>query len=574
MQASLPSRPRTPSDSNGITTTTTNTTTTTANANANRSAAGPRRPSLGFLRRSKSTEHVTERKSSNKISKKMLREQAREEEARRQREAAAVSKHAPRLPALSPTPQLNSFGGERAASSYQNLQHLQHLQQPQAMSTSQLRSVMDAPPVPPLPPGARAALSRDPYAASDSMAHRGRYSYASSAVSTINSPRRVRRRKDPTPYNILVVGGKNCGKTSFLEFLRTSLALPPSKRPTKPVEEDEPRPQSPGTPFTSHYLESEIDNEGIGLTLWDSEGLQKNIVDLQLREITGFLESKFEDTFAEEMKVVRAPGVRDTHIHCAFLILDPVRLDANIEAAKKAITRGQAKEASQYIGGLDVELDIQVIRTMQSMTTVIPIISKADTITSAHMAFLKKTVRNSLKQAGINPLEVLALDEQEDSASEEFDEHDEDELLKQMEDPDADNGGKEDAAGAAGDNNAEEAQKQKPARAAAKEPEEESAADQIFPLSILSPDPHSLNNKNEKVGRRFPWGFADPYNPEHCDFVKLKDNVFSEWRGDLREASREVWYERWRTTRLNRTARKRPQQRQLHPYPNSGRMTR
>lgn len=199
MQASLPSRPRTPSDSNGITTTSTNT--TTAAAATNKPAAGPRRPSLGFLRRSKSTEHVTERKSSNKISKKMLREQAREEEARRQREAAAVSKHAPRLPALSPTPQLNSFGGERAASSYgQHLQHLQHLQQPQAMSTSQLRSVMDAPPVPPLPPGARAALSRDPYAASDSMTHRGRYSYASSAVSTINSPRRVRRRKDPTPY--------------------------------------------------------------------------------------------------------------------------------------------------------------------------------------------------------------------------------------------------------------------------------------------------------------------------------------------------------------------------------------
>lgn len=40
----------------------------------------------------------------------------------------------------------------------------------------------------------------DPYARTESMTHRGRYSYASSAVSTINSPRRVRRRKDPTPF--------------------------------------------------------------------------------------------------------------------------------------------------------------------------------------------------------------------------------------------------------------------------------------------------------------------------------------------------------------------------------------
>ncbi|EFR02500.1 Sep4b [Nannizzia gypsea CBS 118893] len=561
MEASLPSRPRTPSDSN-----TNNTNTTTAS----RPAAAPRRTSLGFLRRSKSTEHVTERKTSNKISKKMLREQAREEEARRQREAAAVSKHAPRLPDLSPAPQLNSFGGERMAS----YQHQQHLQQQGQQQSYQTRPVMDVPPVPPLPPGARAALSRDPYAASDSMTHRGRYSYASSAVSTINSPRRVRRRKDPTPYNILVVGGKNCGKTSFLEFLRTSLALPPSKRPTKPAEDEEARPQSPGTPFTSRYLEAEIDSERIGLTLWDSEGLQKNIVDLQLRDITSFLESKFEDTFAEEMKVVRAPGVRDTHIHCAFLILDPARLDANIEAAKNAIARGQAKEASQYIGGLDVELDIQVIRTMQGKTTVIPIISKADTITSAHMAFLKKTVRNSLKQAGINPLEVLALDEQEDATSDEFDENEEDEMLKQMED----SGDINDNEDTTGDESGEGQKQQKPGRASKEPAEDESAIDQVFPLSILSPDPHTLNNKDEKVGRRFPWGFADPYNPEHCDFVRLKDNVFSEWRGDLREASREVWYERWRTTRLNRTTRnhtqQQPQQQQQHHYPNSGRMTR
>jgi len=44
------------------------------------------------------------------------------------------------------------------------------------------------------------SITEDPYANVGSMAHRGRYSYASSAVSTLNSPRRVRRRKDPTPF--------------------------------------------------------------------------------------------------------------------------------------------------------------------------------------------------------------------------------------------------------------------------------------------------------------------------------------------------------------------------------------
>ncbi|KAK2850758.1 hypothetical protein FQN49_005350 [Arthroderma sp. PD_2] len=544
METSLPSRPRTPSDSNGgINNSTT--------ANNGKPAQASRRTSLGFLRRSKSTEQVAERKSSNKISKKMLKEQAREEELRRQREAAAVPKHAPRLPDLSPPPQLNSFGGESA----------------RLGSYHQMRPAMaDIPPVPPLPPGARAALSRDPYASTDSMAHRGRYSYASSAVSTINSPRRVRRRKDPTPYNILIVGGKNSGKTSFLEFLRSSLALPPSKRPTKQPDELELRPESSGNnPFTSRYIETEIDHERVGLTLWDSEGLQKNIVDLQLRDITTFLESKFEDTFAEEMKVIRAPGVRDTHIHCAFLILDPARLDANIAAAKKACSHG--KNTSQVIGGLDTELDIQVIRTMQGKTTVIPIISKADTITSAHMAFLKKTVWDSLKQANIDPLEVLALDEQDDDASDEFDENDEDDLLKEMDVHSHANSGDEASLDPDTTRSSVEDQPRRASRGSTIASVDDSA-DRAFPLSILSPDPHTLNNKNEKVGRRFPWGFADPYDPEHCDFVKLKENVFGEWRGDLREASREVWYERWRTTRLNRHTR------QPHHANGGGRVTR
>ncbi|KAK5693301.1 hypothetical protein LTS12_028680, partial [Elasticomyces elasticus] len=110
---------------------------------------------------------------------------------------------------------------------------------------------------------------------------------------------------------------------------------------------------------------------------------------------------------------------------------------------------------------------------------------------------------------------------------------------------------------------AEEAEK---AKAAEKLAEEEAAAAtaaelsrksgfeavaQNLPFAILSPDPHTLASDDEPIGRRFAWGFADPYNPEHCDFVKLKNSVFSDWRSELREASRVIWYENWRTSLLN-----------------------
>jgi septin family protein len=296
--------------------------------------------------------------------------------------------------------------------------------------------------------------------------------------------------------------------------------------------------------------------------------LEKNVVDLQLRDMNSFLESKFEETFAEERKVVRAPGVRDTHIHCVFLILDPARLDANIAAAEKnspnaALAKGKFGTSSRIVGGLDEDLDLQVFRTMLGKTTVIPVISKADTITTVHMAFLKKTVWESLKKANLDPLEILGLDDQ-DSADgdsgiiDKFDERDEDEAAAREAEEAADRSPQ------TSDSETIPPLKARPTRASSHKRISSSSSVPVvdtngtempyLPLSILSPDPHSLATAipGEKIGRHFPWGFADPYNVEHCDFLRLKDSVFSEWRGELREASREVWYERWRTSRLNR----------------------
>lgn len=349
--------------------------------------------------------------------------------------------------------------------------------------------------------------------------------------------------------SILVIGTRNSGKTSFLNFLRTSLSLPSDKRPTRSPEEFDVPDNSPvNRKFTSHYLETEIDGERVGLTLWDSQGLERNVVDLQLREITTFLESKFEDTFSEEMKVIRSPGTRDTHIHCVFLVMDPVRLDANTTAAQTAANGVNTKlsESGHIVGVLDQDLDLQVLHTIMGKTTVVPVISKADTITTAHMAYLKKAVWDSLKQANIDPLGALSLDDLEDDSSydstDRFDEREEDES--------------ETRSAAEGDSTiarTPESDAEDPT------PTKVSASNNLtdtppLPLSILSPDPHTLESKTGPIGRQFPWGFADPYNSEHCDFVKLKDSVFREWRSDLREASREVWYERWRTSRLNRNA--------------------
>jgi septin family protein len=261
------------------------------------------------------------------------------------------------------------------------------------------------------------------------------------------------------------------------------------------------------------------------------------VVDLQLRDMSNFVESKFDDTFIEEMKVVRAPGVRDTHIHCVFFILDPAKLDANINAAQ-GITNGaetsRIGKPPRIVGALDEDFDIQVMKTLASKTTVIPVISKADTITTAHMAFLKQKVTRSLKKAGLDPLEALNFDTA-DLDDDRLDERDEDGTSS---DPDSE---MDSARSDDSERNRNSANRKRSSKHKRQVSAEDADLDGGYvPWSILSPDKYSLESKDGPVGRHFPWGFADPYNAGHCDFVKLKDAVFGEWRSELREASREV----------------------------------
>lgn len=147
-----------------------------------------------LLRRSKSGEMKGGKKA---------QQAAREAELQRQRDAS-VPKSPPRLPQLyngAPAPQFDHFGvdtrpdsiaivsGRADQRQYSTSIHRPSMDPPRASTST-------APAVPPVPNGNWV----DPYARTESMTHRGRYSYASSAVSTVNSPRRVRRRKDPTPF--------------------------------------------------------------------------------------------------------------------------------------------------------------------------------------------------------------------------------------------------------------------------------------------------------------------------------------------------------------------------------------
>lgn len=355
--------------------------------------------------------------------------------------------------------------------------------------------------------------------------------------------------------SILITGAKGSGKTSFVKFLETTLALPPHKR----TRGHTPPPHMHNeSPFTSSYVETDVEGERVGVTLWDSQGLEKSIIDLQLRDLAAFVESKFEETFNQESRVVRTPGVKDTHIHCVLLLLDPARLDVTMRSKDNYSTK-------KSLVGEDETLDLDVIRALEGKTTVIPIVAKADTLTAAHMTHLKRLVWSNVKHAKLDPLEALNLDDEDEDEDE--DESEDSEALdgefssSESEIPKAT---RSPPRKVTEDTNAEDSDTmgstfspvRKTSRAmlgpvSSKRTDScTPAAEELFlPFSILSPDSHTTLGALTRV---FPWGEADPCNPAHCDYIRLRECVFGDWRSDLRLTSREKWYENWRTSRLKR----------------------
>jgi hypothetical protein len=166
------------------------------------------RSSFSFLRRKSSAEaRSTSRSASGGKMSRKQKALAQEEALRKQREAAMLPRQPPRLPSHSALPQIESFGGEAyrpdsvAIVSNKAGNYTHNFSRPsvdQQRMAPQPASLAVAPPMPGTSPSSYTDF--DPYPRTESMTHRGRYSYASSQISTVNSPRRVRRRKDPTPF--------------------------------------------------------------------------------------------------------------------------------------------------------------------------------------------------------------------------------------------------------------------------------------------------------------------------------------------------------------------------------------
>jgi PREDICTED: similar to septin len=142
-------------------------------------------------------------------------------------------------------------------------------------------------------------------------------------------------------------------------------------------------------------------------------------------------------------------------------------------------------------------LDILALKQLHNKVNLIPIIGKADALTSSEVSELKKSILRDLEMNGINIYSVPDCDSDED-----------DDYKDQI-------------------RNIKEA----------------------IPFAISSSFlTHEI--KDRKVqGRLYPWGMVETENPNHSDFVKLKSLLVTHLQ-DLREVTAEVHYENYRAINL------------------------
>lgn len=169
-----------------------------------------RRGSFGFLSQRKNT--FTSEEGHKMLRKQKLRE--KEEQLRHEREFKASNLQTnmppPVLPSHDPLEPISTFGGEDRPDSVAIISNkASNFSRPYAISPSNSLAVMNNRNG--VAPSQRDAMAGSggqsingeyvgPQAREQSMTSRGRYSTSSGAVGNVNSPRRVRRRKDPTPF--------------------------------------------------------------------------------------------------------------------------------------------------------------------------------------------------------------------------------------------------------------------------------------------------------------------------------------------------------------------------------------
>jgi len=345
-----------------------------------------------------------------------------------------------------------------------------------------------------------------------------------------------RRRHNANQFNIMVTGHSLSGKSSFIRTFQHTLNIKnrKTKKPEKKkilnqlddlkIIDDENSsiaislspegeeietpevvtfdfpPKNIIKPVASDILEVVEDGERINLRLIDTPGLpipihniSKNASDFDPKvvgewctSILLYIENQYEITLLEESRVRRNRRFPDSQVHICLYLID---------ATTASVANGLTA------------IDIITIQKLAERVNLVPCLSKADLMTVKQLERIKKAIRKDIDEHNL-PIYMFDDDEDDDQ-----DIKDQNAMFRNMIPFVLVNA-------------------------------EETDIDGNVGIEYIEEDGKQI------LGRQYTWGTVDVENPEHCDFCDVKTFLLETHINDLKQLTKDYYYENWRTNKL------------------------
>lgn len=222
----------------------------------------------------------------------------------------------------------------------------------------------------------------------------------------------------------------------------------------------------------------EGDGTRVSLTVVDTPGFGDNLDNEQcFGIIMSYLESQYDEILAEESRIRRNPRFKDNRVHLLLYFIEPG-------------TKGLK------------ELDVELMKRLSKRVNIIPVIGRADSLTSSELTMAKRMIMDDIEHYNI-PVYNFPYDAEEDDA----------ETI-----------------------------------------EENSQLKAMMPFAVVtSTNLVPLPGSNKLVrGRQYPWGVIDIENPRFSDYSYLRAAILGTHLADLKDLTHDFLYETYRTEKLSR----------------------
>lgn len=287
-------------------------------------------------------------------------------------------------------------------------------------------------------------------------------------VGFANLPNQVYRKsvKKGFEFNLMVIGESGLGKSTFIN----SLFLTELYNPTDFPGTFDRKKKTTFVDATSVVLTEKGVN--LRLTVVDTPGFGDSIDNTNCwLPITEYIDSKYEEYLNAESKVIRKLPISDQRIHCCLYFISP--------------------------GHTLKQLDIEVMKKLHDRVNLIPVIAKADTMTTEEIKHFKSIVLNIINDHKLQIYEFPDIDDDD------IEHNRNNSILKSK-----------------------------------------------LPFAIVGSNTIIEADGKSFRGRQYPWGIVNIDEMGHCDFMALRTMLIRTHMQDLKDVTNNVHYENYRFKKL------------------------